>query len=83
MNMRSLTTTALTLTLLSGRAFAQCGMTTYIGVTQGCHVNQQAMVFTNSGTPPYTIVIEKQLLDYKRNASEMGSYADTFPIEVK
>ena len=30
-----------------------------------------------------TIVIEKQLLDYKRNASEMGSYADTFPIEVK
>ncbi|HRD54083.1 MAG TPA: hypothetical protein PKY96_15700, partial [Flavobacteriales bacterium] len=35
-------------------------MTTYIGVTQGCHVNQQAMVFTNSGTPPYTIVIEKR-----------------------
>jgi len=60
MNMRSLTTTAITLTLLSGRAFAQCGMTTYIGVTQGCHVNQQAMVFTNSGTPPYTIVIEKR-----------------------
>ncbi len=39
---------------------AQCGMTTYIGVTQGCHVNQQAMVTTNGGTPPYTIVIEKR-----------------------
>jgi hypothetical protein len=30
-----------------------------------------------------TIVIEKQLLDYRRNASEMGSFADTFPIELK
>jgi hypothetical protein len=30
-----------------------------------------------------TIVIEKQLLDYRRNASEMGNYADTFPIELK
>lgn len=30
-----------------------------------------------------TIVIEKQLIDYRRNASEMGSYADTFPVELK
>ncbi len=30
-----------------------------------------------------TIVIEKQLIDYRRNASELGNFADTFPIELK
>jgi hypothetical protein len=50
----------LLLLVLPFTAVAQCGMTTYVGVTQGCHINPQAMVSTNGGTPPYTIVVEKR-----------------------
>ncbi|MBK9147314.1 MAG: hypothetical protein IPM12_05760 [Flavobacteriales bacterium] len=41
-------------------AHGQCGMTTYVGIIQGCHFAPQANVSTNGGTPPYTIQVEKR-----------------------
>lgn len=50
----------LLLLVLPSAVLAQCGMTTYVGVINGCHVVPQVSVYTNGGTPPYTIAIEKR-----------------------